>query len=278
MVANSRDRKNKLCHGTVAWALQQHVDARWILATVTGHNQAWFVTHYDAQLQPQWLTQFEAMLCRRLSGEPLDYILGTTAFRNFDLDVDDSVLTPRADTEVVIDLALSHLASDRPTRCVDLGTGSGAIAIAIALERPLATVVAVDRSNAALATARNNMTKLGVSVETHLGHWLQGLDQRFDLIVSNPPYIAEDDPHLAELQHEPLSALVSGPDGLDDLRAIIKQAPAHLLANGWLLLEHGHDQKTRVIELMHEQGFVDVAGYQDLGGNDRAVEGRWPGP
>jgi release factor glutamine methyltransferase len=182
---------------------------------------------------------------------------------------------PRPDTETLVDWALEVL-RDRPApQVVDLGTGSGAIALAIKSRRPDAQVLATDRSAAALEVAAANARMLNMDIALHEGVWLAGIGQRFDLIVSNPPYIAERDEHLPNLVHEPLGALAAGPDGLADLRAIVAQAPSHLMPGGWLLLEHGHDQCRAVAALLAEAGFEAIAGRRDLAGIVRCSGGQW---
>jgi release factor glutamine methyltransferase len=190
------------------------------------------------------------------------------------LAVDSRVLVPRPDTETLVDWALEVLAPLRSPRVVDLGTGSGAIALAIKARRPDAQVVATDHSPHALEVAAANAKALGLDVTLRRASWLAGIEERFDLIVSNPPYVAVGDPHLAALAHEPLNALVAGPDGLDDLRLIVAQAPARLRPSGWLLVEHGYDQADAVRELLAGAGFQDLAARRDLAGIVRCSGGR----
>jgi release factor glutamine methyltransferase len=189
--------------------------------------------------------------------------------------VSPGVLVPRPDTETLVDWALSLMPDKLPCRVLDLGTGSGAIALALQHQRPQAEVTAVDASQDALAVARANARQLGLSVHFEHGSWFEPVaSQRFDLIVSNPPYIADGDHHLAALRFEPLSALTSGPDGLDDLRQIVAEAPAHLAPGGWLLLEHGFDQHEAVQALLRSAGFAEVSTRHDLGGQPRCTGGR----
>lgn len=209
------------------------------------------------------------------------YLLGRRGFWTLDLAVGPDTLIPRPETELLVEQALQRLPSGQPCRVADLGTGSGAIALAIASERPLAQVVATDRSAAALAVARRNAEALGLAsrVGFREGDWFAPLaGERFGLVASNPPYIREGDPHLGQgdLRHEPPSALASGADGLDALRAIVAGAPGHLEPGGWLLLEHGHDQGPAVRALLSDAGFVDVATVPDLEGRDRVGLGRRP--
>ena len=255
------------------------IDAQILLLHVlgrAGHDRAWLITHDTDALPPALQAQFEALCQRRRAGVPVAYLTGRKAFYGLELQVDERVLDPRPDTETLVDWALEVLAHQPAPRVVDLGTGSGAIALALQQQRPDAQVLAVDASTDALILAQANATHLGLPVHFHHGHWLQGLAGGFDAIVSNPPYIAAADPHLAALTHEPLAALASGADGLDDLRSIIAQAPAHLAPGGWLLLEHGHDQADTVGALLHAAGLEQVQNRKDLAGIVRCSGGQKP--
>jgi len=255
------------------------IDAQILLLHVlgrAGHDRAWLITHDTDALPPALQAQFEALCQRRRAGVPVAYLTGRKAFYGLELQVDERVLDPRPDTETLVDWALEVLAHQPAPRVVDLGTGSGAIALALQQQRPDAQVLAVDASTDALIVAQANATHLGLPVHFHHGHWLQGLAGGFDAIVSNPPYIAAADPHLAALTHEPLAALASGADGLDDLRSIIAQAPAHLAPGGWLLLEHGHDQADAVGALLHAAGLEQVQNRKDLVGIVRCSGGQKP--
>jgi release factor glutamine methyltransferase len=213
-----------------------------------------------------------------LNGEPLAYIIGHRGFYGLELAVDPRVLDPRPDTETLVDWALDVLGNLKAPKVADLGTGSGAVALAIQHQRPDAVVAAVDASADALAVAQANAERLQLPITCLLGHWLDPLpDGEQDLIVSNPPYIAEGDPHLPALRHEPTMALTSGPDGLDAIRHIIAGAPRALRPGGWLLLEHGYDQGDAVAALLHARGFSDVAHRRDLGNHVRCTGGRWLG-
>jgi release factor glutamine methyltransferase len=206
-------------------------------------------------------------LCaRRAADEPVAYLTGQKGFYGLNLQVDARVLDPRPDTETLVDWALERLAGHPAPRVLDLGTGSGAIALALAHARPDATVLAVDASADALAVARANAERLRLPVQFAQSDWFSAVPGPFDLIVSNPPYIAERDPHLPALRHEPLAALVAGADGLRDLRAIAAAAPTHLVPGGWLLLEHGWDQAEAVQTLLRTQGFEEVQTRNDLAG------------
>ena len=236
--------------------------------------RAWLLAHDDAALPADAATRLHALATRRLAGEPMAYLTGEKHFHGLRLRVDARVLDPRDDTETLVDWALALLPADAPRRVLDLGTGSGAIALAIAHARPQARVTAVDASADALTVARANAGQLGLAVTLHHGDWLAPVaGERFDLIVSNPPYIAEGDAHLPALAHEPRSALVSGADGLDDLRRIVATAPAHLAPGGWLLLEHGWDQAAAVRALLTDAGFTQVQSRRDLAGIERCSGG-----
>ena len=241
------------------------------------HARAWLLAHDTDAMPAEADARLQALATRRLAGEPMAYLTGEKAFHGLTLRVDARVLDPRDDTETLVDWALALLPADAPRRVLDLGTGSGAIALAIAAQRPLAQVVAVDASADALAVARANAERLGLRVDMRLGDWLTPVaGERLDLIVSNPPYIADTDPHLPALAHEPRQALVSGADGLDDIRRIVAQAPAHLAPGGWLLLEHGWDQAGAVRALLSAAGFAQVQSRRDLAGIERGSGGQYP--
>jgi len=236
--------------------------------------RAWLLAHDDAALPADAATRLHALATRRRAGEPMADLTREKHFHGLRLQVDARVLDPRDDTETLVDWALALLPADAPRRVLDLGTGSGAIALAIAHARPQARVTAVDASADALTVARANAGQLGLAVTLHHGDWLAPVaGERFDLIVSNPPYIAEGDAHLPALAHEPRSALVSGADGLDDLRRIVATAPAHLAPGGWLLLEHGWDQAAAVRALLTDAGFTQVQSRRDLAGIERCSGG-----
>ena len=251
------------------------LDAQIMLSAVLGQNRAWLLAHDQDALPPAAAATFQTWLARRAQGEPLAYLLGDKEFFGLPLAVNPNVLIPRPDTEILVEWALDLIPADRAFRVLDLGTGSGAIALAIQRHRPLAQVVAVDASEGALRTAQSNALTLGLPVQFLLGSWLQPVQgQRFDLIVSNPPYIAEGDPHLAALTHEPITALTAGPDGLDDIRDIVTQAKNHLIPGGWLLLEHGYDQAVAVTQLLQQTGYAAIQTKQDLGGQNRCTGGQ----
>ncbi|MCE4537660.1 peptide chain release factor N(5)-glutamine methyltransferase [Pelomonas sp. P7] len=249
-------------------------DAQALIAHLAGRDRTWLITHGDAPVPGA-----EAALQRLADGEPLAHLTGCQPFHGLNLRVTPATLIPRPDTEVVVDWALELLAGlpGRPA-VADLGTGSGAIALAIKAACGRATVCAVDLSAPALEVAHANGEALGLEVDWRQGNWFEPLAGRhFDLIVSNPPYIAGDDPHLPALRHEPLTALTPGGDGLADLRTLIDAAPQHLPPGGWLLLEHGWDQAEAVARQLSGRGFGEVALRRDLGGRARASGGRWPG-
>ena len=262
------------------------VDARMLLLHALGRDTldaAWLIAHEHDALSDLQASAYADACARRRAGEPVAYIVGHKAFYGLRLQTDARVLDPRDDTETLVDWALTL----EGRQVLDLGTGSGAIALAIQSKRPDCRVVAVDASADALAVAAANAQRLGLQVEFRHGDWFAPFDApqdgqapapiRFDLIVSNPPYIAGNDPHLAALRHEPMSALVSGEDGLVDIRRIVAGAPAHLADGGWLLLEHGHDQAEPVRALLVEAGFAEVQSRRDLSGIERCSGGRWHG-
>jgi release factor glutamine methyltransferase len=256
------------------------LDAQLLLLGALGrpHQRAWLRAH-DTDALPLSAEQAFAALCqRRLTGEPVAYLLGRKEFFGLDLVVDARVLVPRPDTETLVEWAL-ELHGPQPLKVVDLGTGSGAIALALQQARPAWQVWAVDASAQALAVAQLNAQRLGLPICLHQGNWLEGVEVaegRFDLIVSNPPYIAEGDVHLPALAHEPQSALISGADGLDDIRRITVQAIEQLAPGGWLLLEHGHEQAGAVQSLLSQAGMVSVQSRADLAGTARCSGGQLP--
>lgn len=258
---------------------EARLEAEVLLLHVLGRPRAWLYAHADDELPPPQREAFDRLVQRRCAGEPVAYLTGTREFWSLALRVTGATLIPRADTERLVELALERLPSATPLRVADLGTGSGAIALALASERPQARVVATDVSAAALAVARQNAEFNKISnVEFAESHWFSAIaQQRFDLIVSNPPYIAAGDAHLqqGDLRFEPHSALAAGADGLDDIRAIAAAAGAYLRDGAWLLLEHGFDQGGAVRALLGSAGFANVATWQDLCGLDRVSGGRW---
>ena len=259
----------------------ERIDAQMLVLLAVArnpHDRAWLSAHGDDALPADRATALEALASRRLAGEPMAYLRGEQEFFGLSLRVDARVLVPRPDTETLVMWALD-LASELPpqARVADLGTGSGAIALALRSRQPGWAITATDASTEALAVARDNARHLGLPLRLLNGPWFAPLaDERFDLLVSNPPYIAEGDPHLPALTHEPDSALTAGPDGLDDIRELVARAPGHLLPGGWLLLEHGHDQADAVCALLEQAGFEEVGSRNDIAGIARCSGGRQP--
>lgn len=253
------------------------LDAQRLLARRLGRARAWLLAHDDEALPPAVLAGAEADLARRATGEPLAYIVGEREFRGLALQVTPDVLVPRPETEGLVDWAL-ELAPVAPLpRLADLGTGSGAIALAFKQAAPAFDVWASDLSAAALAVAKTNARRLQLDITWLAGDWWAPFTgQKFGIAVSNPPYIVQGDAHLQALRHEPPMALTAGPDGLQALRRIVAGAPPHLDAGAWLLLEHGHDQAPAVQALLVETGFEQVHTRADLAGLPRASGGRWP--
>ena len=288
-----------------AWRLAMRridrLDARLLVEHVAACTHAELIASPERPLAAEAAVRLAALVERRAAGEPLAYLTGCTGFYGLEFGVSPAVLIPRPDTELIVDLALARAralqAAGKAPRLLDLGTGSGAIAVALAVSLagalPAARVCAVERSPAALEVARANASRHGVDVVFHQGDWFAPLaaaaadagpdsapdvtsDPRFDIVVSNPPYVAAGDPHLAQdgLPFEPQEALSDGGDGLSCLRAIVREAPAHLLPGGWLLLEHGYDQAAAVRALLVAAGFVEVASWRDLAGIERVSGGR----
>ena len=255
------------------------LEAEWLLLNALGHaphNRTWLRIHSTDLIPTSAYLKFTQLCQLRSEGVPLAYLTGERGFYGLTLHVDSRVLDPRPDTETLVDWALDVLQSQAAPRVADLGTGSGAVALAIQHQRPDAVVWAVDASTQALEVAQANAVRLGLTVQFTQGNWLSPPpDQLQHLIVSNPPYIPEDDPHMAALRHEPRQALTSGHDGLDDIRIIIEQAPACLRNGAWLLLEHGYDQASAVQALFTQRGFVHVESRKDLGGHVRCTGGQW---
>ncbi len=254
------------------------LDAHMLLEGALTCTRTWLLAHDDEVLSSAQLANLRAWLARRASGEPVAYLLGEKEFHGLRLQVDSNVLVPRPDTEVLVDWALEllgHALADRAAPSViDLGTGSGAIALAVKHRRPKASVVATDLSAAALAVATANAKRLDLRVRLRQGGWWRAAaGERFDLALSNPPYIAGDDHHLAALRHEPRLALTPEGDGLAALQEIIAGAPRHLQPGGWLLLEHGHDQAEAVAALLRAQGLADVQTRRDIAGHERCTGG-----
>lgn len=259
-------------------------EARLLLGHVMARPTVWLIAHDDEVLDEDVLLRFASLAARRKGGEPVAYLVGYREFYGREFAVSSEVLIPRPETEMLIDLALAKKVgagtmATGATRILDLGTGSGCIAITLALEMPSARVSAVDASDAALLVARKNAEQLGASLRLLQSDWFDGLaDERFDLIVANPPYVAEADPHLVagDLRHEPHMALASGADGLDAIRHIVAAAPQHLAAGGQFWLEHGYDQADAVHELLAAANLHDIEQHRDVAGIVRISGGRLP--
>jgi release factor glutamine methyltransferase len=258
------------------------LDAEVLLCLVLGVNRAYLRTWPERELTPEQWKQFQALIARRQAGEPIAYITGTREFWDMTLKVTPATLIPRPETELLVELALERIPIDTLVQVADLGTGSGAIALAIARERPQARVVATDASEAALAVARENAEALGVAnVVFCLGHWFEALTHephaKFHLIASNPPYVHPQDPHLqkGDLRFEPASALASENAGLADIEEIARGAREHLHPGGWLLLEHGYDQAEAVTRLLMGLGYRKVETVGDLAQRERVSLGWW---
>ena len=251
-----------------------------LLQYALGVNRAWLIAHEHDVLQPNIQVVFEALLNRRLVGEPMAYIMGSREFYGLDLLVTPDTLIPRPDTETLVEAALAKVLDNPNQSILDLGTGTGAIALAVAKHRPKVNVVAVDASAAALEVAKKNAASLAITnVRLMLSDWFDALaGERFDLIVSNPPYIEQNDVHLTQgdVRFEPISALASGADGLDDIRHIVEHSLIHLKPQGWLLIEHGYNQADLVADLMAEAGLVSIETIKDFGGNNRVTMAKNP--
>lgn len=254
------------------------VDARVLMQHVLGLSHAELIAHADRALATEEYERFRDLAERRRRGEPVAYLVGWREFYGRRFAVTPAVLVPRPETELLVDQALARVDADSPKRVLDLGAGSGNIATTLALERPDWTVTAVDSSPAALAVARENARTLGAGrVEWLQGDWYDAVAGRtFDLIVSNPPYVAQSDPHLHDLRFEPAAALCAGPDGLAAIRRIVAGAPAHLEHGGWLLFEHGFDQAQACASLLAQAGFTDLVQVRDLADLPRVSGGRLP--
>lgn len=255
------------------------LEAEVLLSSLLDRPRTYLTAWPEMQLSQEQLLSFQAMIERRTRGEPMAYITGSREFWSLNLEVTPDTLIPRPETETLVEKALEFIPLDQAMLIADLGTGSGAIAAALASERPMCEIVATDFSSDTIQVAQRNFSRLGLSnIKTSTGEWCDALSSsaKFDLIISNPPYIADGDGHLAHngLPWEPQKALRSGDDGLDDINIIIKQVPKHLADNGWLLLEHGFDQGNQVRFLLKQAGFSAINTIQDLSGHDRVSMGQ----
>ena len=268
--------------GALSWSRKRidAVDARLLLRHVLKCSAVRLAAYPEARLEaPEW-AEFRALVERREAGEPVAYLVGEREFFGRRFIVTPAVLIPRPDTELLVELALAHFGDKPRARVLDLGTGSGALAVSLALELPEADVTAVDRSREALWVAMANAARLRASVSFVHGDWFSPLgDDCYQLIVANPPYVAAADPHLEEgdVRFEPATALAAGREGLDDLAAIAAEAPRHLEPGGWLFMEHGYDQATSVRGLLTDAGFSAIASWKDLAGIERVSGGQWLG-
>lgn len=255
------------------------VDARWILQSVLNTDAAFLIAHAEQLLSTDQVAHFRQMLARRIAGEPVAYLTGERGFYDLVFEVTPDVLIPRPETELLVEMALSKIPSDRKCNVLDLGTGSGAIAITLARHRASTCVTAVDFSPGAMAVARRNARMHAVKNVVFIeADWFSSfISEKFDVIVANPPYVAAGDPHLEEgdLRFEPLTALVAQDNGLDCIRTIIAQAPSYLEPSGWLMLEHGYDQADVCRELLAKAGFTHLFTQPDIAGTDRVTGGQY---
>ncbi|TCV84155.1 peptide chain release factor N(5)-glutamine methyltransferase [Sulfurirhabdus autotrophica] len=260
--------------------IEARIEAQALLSHTLGVSKAYLIAHRDEPLNPLQENQFQTLVAQRLKGEPIAYILGEREFYSLPFKVTPAVLIPRPETELLVELALAHIPQNTPLRILDLGTGSGAVAITLAKHRPLASVTAIDQSLEALNVARDNAARLATTNITFLqSDWYQSVKhQIFDIIVSNPPYIAKNDIHLrqGDLRFEPISALASGIDGLTDIHTIVNGAKTHLSPGGWLLFEHGYDQAEACKALLDLHGFIHAESVNDLAKIPRVTLGKTP--
>jgi len=260
--------------------LGDRVDAEVLLAYALSKPRSWLIAHASDELAPEHLAAYKLLVEQREAGEPVAYITGQRGFWSLDLQVTSATLIPRPETELLVELALARLPAGDACHVLDLGTGSGAIALAIARERPQARIVATDASADALAIAQLNARRHHIgNVSFAHGDWYAPLGDRcFDVIVSNPPYIESGDPHLqqGDLRYEPMRALASGVDGLDDIRRIVRDAGLHLVPGGWLMFEHGWNQGEAARALLRGAGFVELSTERDIEQRDRVSMGRKP--
>ncbi|MBI5753220.1 MAG: peptide chain release factor N(5)-glutamine methyltransferase [Hydrogenophilales bacterium] len=276
-----RAARSRLVHALDLEPSVAGLEAQALLSHVLNRPRAYLLAHPEAVLTDADQVQFDTLLARRERGEPIAYLTGQREFYGLEFLVTPDVLIPRPETELLVDLALEQIPHDTPMRILDLGTGSGAVAITLAKLRPQAQVTAVDASPQALSIARQNAERLATANVSFIeSNWFSVLDEsnRFELIVANPPYVAENDPHLAQgdVRFEPFTALTAGAEGLDAIRHIAQESPRFLQVGGHLLFEHGYDQEAFSRDLLHSVGYVDIACYPDLGGQPRVTGGKKP--
>jgi release factor glutamine methyltransferase len=267
------------------WATEQlsesddaRLDSQVLLAYALNVSRTWLFTWPDKALDGATLTAFNALIEERKSGTPIAYITGYRDFWSLRLKVTPDTLIPRADTELLVETALTLKNVEKPCDVIDLGTGTGAIALSLANECPSWRITATDINPKTLAVAKENATTLELAVSFKESAWFDAINDRYDLVISNPPYIESDDPHLqqGDLRFEPAGALASGQDGLDDIRRLVQQALKHLKKDGYLLLEHGYQQAEAVHSLMAKAGYIDIETHQDIEGRDRVTLGKIP--
>jgi len=249
------------------------LDAELLLCHILAKPRSHLYTWPEQTLDDIQTQQFEQLLRRRQQGEPIAHLTGEREFWSLTLKVSAATLIPRPETEQLVEQALTLVPMQEAWKIADLGTGSGAIALAIASERPASQITAVDQCSEALQVARNNADRLKINnISFHQGNWLQGLTTDFDIIVANPPYIRADDPHLQQLQYEPQTALVAANNGMADIDHICQQSRLHLKPGGWLLLEHGYEQREAVSACLQQYGYHNIETFKDLSGNDRVTQ------
>jgi len=257
-----------------------HADAEILLGFILECDRSFFHTWPELTLEDAQALKFEELLQRRLNGEPIAHITGKRSFWDFDLKVTADTLIPRPETELLVELALEKIPSEQTSKILDLGTGTGAIALALAHERPSCKVIAIEQSQAAFEVAQHNQALLNLNnLQILSGNWFSTVNnQLFDLIVSNPPYIASNDPHLkqGDVRFEPETALISGEDGLNDIRHIVNQSQGYLTEKGWLMLEHGYDQASPVRQFMEQRNYKNVQQFKDIGYQFRVTIGQKP--
>jgi release factor glutamine methyltransferase len=253
-------------------------EARLLMRHLLGRDAAWLVAHDDIALTTEQAEKYAGLVARRAQGEPIAYLLGEREFYGRSFRVTPEVLIPRPETELLVELGVAKLNGTEAPKILELGTGSGCIAISLALELPGTRVTAIDISQNALTVARSNAARHGAAIDFLQGDWLSGVTDHYALIVSNPPYVAAGDPHLraGDLRFEPAGALASGDDGLDAIRSIAAAVGSCLVPDGWLMLEHGYDQAEAVGQLLADSGFCSIASHSDLGDIARVTVGQWP--